>query len=150
MKKYVLILFITLIFIGNSNAQDQGFGAGIILGEPTGLSGKLWVGNITAFDFAAAWAFKGDGNLLLQADHVWHRYNLINVSTGKLPLYYGLGGRVILASNDPYLGIRFPVGLAYQFSGFPADLFFELVPIMDLAPATDFDFGGGLGFRYFF
>jgi hypothetical protein len=130
-------------------AQEKGFGIGIVVGEPTGVSGKLWLGGQNALDMAAAWSFKGDGNLLLQADYVWHSFNLISVSSGKLPLYYGIGGRVIL-SDDPLLGVRVPVGLDYMFSGAPVDIFLEIVPILDLIPSTDFDIGGGLGVRYWF
>jgi hypothetical protein len=145
--------FLILVFLMASmtfvQAQEKGFGIGIVVGEPTGVSGKLWLGGQNALDMAAAWSFKGDGNLLLQADYVWHTFNLISVSSGKLPLYYGIGGRVIL-SDDPLLGVRVPVGLDYMFSGAPVDIFLEIVPILDLIPSTDFDIGGGLGVRYRF
>lgn len=145
--------FLILVFLMASmtfvQAQEKGFGIGIVVGEPTGVSGKLWLGGQNALDMAAAWSFKGDGNLLLQADYVWHTFNLISVSSGKLPLYYGIGGRVIL-SDDPLLGVRVPVGLDYMFSGAPVDIFLEIVPILDLIPSTDFDIGGGLGVRYWF
>jgi hypothetical protein len=145
--------FLILVFLMASmtfvQAQEKGFGIGIVVGEPTGVSGKLWLGGQNALDMAAAWSFKGDGNLLLQADYVWHTFNLISVSSGKLPLYYGIGGRVIL-SEDPLLGVRVPVGLDYMFSGAPVDIFLEIVPILDLIPSTDFDIGGGLGVRYWF
>jgi hypothetical protein len=145
--------FLILVFLMASmtfvQAQEKGFGIGIVVGEPTGVSGKLWLGGQNALDMAAAWSFKGDGNLLLQADYVWHSFNLISVSSGKLPLYYGIGGRVIL-SDDPLLGVRVPVGLDYMFSGAPVDIFLEIVPILDLIPSTDFDIGGGLGVRYWF
>jgi hypothetical protein len=151
LKKY-FILFSTLVIISSSSllAQDKGFGIGIIIGEPTGVSGKLWLGGDNALDMAAAWSFKGDGSILLQADYVWHKFNLINVSSGKLPLYFGIGGRVIFESNDTYIGARVPVGLDYIFSGTPLDIFVEIVAILDLVPSTDFDIGGGLGIRFWF
>lgn len=145
----VLVLFVLFASISGIQAQEKGFGAGIIVGEPTGLSGKLWLGGQNALDMAAAWSFKGDGHLLLQTDYVWHSFNLISVSSGKLPLYYGVGGRIVL-SDDPLVGIRVPVGLDYIFSGAPVDIFLEIVPILDLIPSTDFDIGGGLGVRYWF
>jgi len=151
MRKTILAIFIiNLIFISNLNAQGNGFGVGIIAGEPTGISGKLWLGGSNALDMAVAWSFKGDGNVLLQADYVWHSFNLIVVSSGKLPLYFGIGGRVIFQKNDTNLGIRVPVGLDYMFSDAPVDIFLEAVPILDLTPSTDLDFGGGIGVRYWF
>src|SRR3989304_8372858 len=108
MKKYLLFGMVSIfimISVKPIAAQDHGFGMGLILGEPTGLSAKLWTSGDNAFDFAAAWSFKGDGSLLLQADYVWHFFNLMPVSPGKLPLYIGIGGRVVLA-DDPSFGIR--------------------------------------------
>jgi hypothetical protein len=152
MKKNILfcmILGLMMIFAKPVTAQDHGFGMGLILGEPTGLSAKLWTSGDNAFDFAAAWSFKGDGHLLLQADYVWHFFNLMPVSSGKLPLYIGIGGRVVLA-DDPSFGIRIPIGIDYLFADAPIDVFLELVPILDLSPETDFGVGGGIGIRYWF
>lgn len=152
MKKNILftmVLGLMMIIAKPLTAQDHGFGMGLILGEPTGLSAKLWTGSNNAFDFAAAWSFKGDGNLLLQADYVWHFFNLMPVPSGKLPLYIGIGGRVILA-DDPRFGIRIPIGIDYLFADAPIDVFLELVPILDLSPETDFGVGGGIGIRYWF
>ena len=152
MKKNILfcmVLGLMMIFAKPVTAQDHGFGMGLILGEPTGLSAKLWTSGDNAFDFAAAWSFKGDGHLLLQADYVWHFFNLMPVSSGKLPLYIGIGGRVVLA-DDPSFGIRIPIGIDYLFADAPIDVFLELVPILDLSPETDFGVGGGIGIRYWF
>ena len=87
--------------------------------------------------------------MLLQADYVWHIFRLIPVPDGKLPFYVGVGGEVILA-NDPVIGVRVPLGLDYMFNNAPVDIFVELVPILRLAPSTDFDFAGGIGARYWF
>jgi hypothetical protein len=152
MKKNILftmVLGLMMIIAKPLTAQDHGFGMGLILGEPTGLSAKLWTSSDNAFDFAAAWSFKGDGHLLLQADYVWHFFNLMPVPSGKLPLYIGIGGRVILA-DDPRFGIRIPIGIDYLFADAPIDVFLELVPILDLSPETDFGVGGGIGIRYWF
>ena len=150
MKKILGLLIVLLTFIQiNISAQEKGFGLGIILGQPTGVSGKLWTSGENAFDFAAAWSFSKDGNLLLQADYVWHIFRLIPVSSGKLPFYVGVGGRVVF-SDEATIGVRVPLGLDYMFSNAPVDIFVELVPILDLAPSTDFDFNGGIGARYWF
>jgi hypothetical protein len=150
MKNRMLVVsMFLLVSVLSLQAQDKNFGIGIILGEPSGISGKLWLGSTNALDMAAAWSFKGNDHLLLQADYVWHSFDLIPVSSGKLPLYFGIGGRVLLA-DDPLIGVRVPIGLDYIFSNAPVDIFLEFVPILDLAPATDFDFGGGIGARYWF
>jgi hypothetical protein len=149
MKNFLFVIILCSILTGSVFSQGKGFGLGIVIGEPTGLSAKLWTGSSNALDFGAAWSFKGDGNMLLQADYVWHNFSLIPVSSGKLPLYYGIGGRVIL-SDDPLLGVRIPVGLDYQFASAPIDIFAEIVPILDLIPSTNFNLGGGIGVRFWF
>jgi len=149
MKRLSLLFVLAILLQISANAQDREFGLGIILGEPTGVSGKLWTSGQNAFDFAAAWSFQGEGNLLLQADYVWHIFRLIPVPDGKLPFYVGVGGEVILA-DDPVIGVRVPLGLDYMFGNAPVDIFVELVPILRLAPSTDFDFAGGIGARYWF
>lgn len=148
-NRLLTVSMLLLVSVLSLHAQDKNFGIGIILGEPSGVSGKLWLGSTNALDMAAAWSFKGDDHLLLQADYVWHSFDLISVSSGKLPIYFGIGGRVLLA-DDPLIGVRVPIGLDYIFSDAPVDIFLEFVPILDLAPATDFDFGGGIGARYWF
>ena len=144
MKYLVQILVVSVVMSLCATYAQGNFGIGIILGEPTGLSAKLYTGSSTAFDFAAAWSFKGDGNLLLQADYVWH-----SSLAKELALYYGIGGRVIF-QKDPLVGARIPIGLDYRFSSAPIDIFVELVPILDLIPSTNFNLGGGIGIRFWF
>ena len=148
-NRLLAVSMFLLISVLSLQAQDKNFGIGIILGEPSGINAKLWLGSSNALDMAAAWSFKGNDHLLLQADYIWHSFDLIPVSSGKLPIYFGIGGRVLLA-DDPLIGVRVPIGLDYMFSHAPVDIFLEFVPILDLAPATEFDFGGGIGARYWF
>lgn len=148
MKKIFFVSIVALFSVGVF-AQDSGFGLGAVFGEPTGLSAKLWTSEKTAVDGALAWSFAGSGYLHLHADFLVHNFNLINVSEGKLPFYFGIGAFVNLAS-DLGLGIRIPVGLAYHFDSAPLDIFAEVAPGLSLLPGTDFYFGGGIGVRYYF
>ena len=148
MKKLLLISIISLFSLGVF-AQDSGLGLGLIFGEPTGLSAKMWTSEKTALDAAVAWSFAGVGWLHVHADFLIHNYDLISVSKGALPVYFGLGAFVSFAS-DLGLGARVPFGLAYQFEGAPVDIFAEIVPGLSLLPGIDFYIGGGIGVRYFF
>lgn len=148
MKKLV-VLFVSGLFAISVLAQGDGFGLGVILGEPTGLSAKLWMTEKTAIDGGVAWSMYHEGALHVHADFLVHSFNLINVSKGQLPLYFGLGARLKL-SEDTQVGARIPVGLAYLVDGAPLDIFLEIVPILDLIPATGFDINGAIGIRYFF
>ena len=63
-KPVVLLILAAILLCGTASAQDSGFGLGVILGEPTGISGKLWLGGKTAIDGATAWSslLNADGN----------------------------------------------------------------------------------------
>jgi len=122
-----------------------------VAGEPTGLSLKLWTSGDKAVDAGIAWSFEGNNNLNIHADYLIHRFSLIKVNKGSLPLYFGIGGRVRFNENrDDDLGIRIPVGLDYLFENSPFDVFFEIVPILDLYPSTDLELSAAIGARFFF
>jgi hypothetical protein len=129
--------------------QNRKLGLGFILGEPTGLSLKKWIGDTTAIDGSASWSFGRGSALQLHADYLLHLFNLFKVGRGKLPLYYGLGGRVKF-DDDSKAGIRFPLGISYILENEPLDIFFEVAPILNLAPRTEFDLNGAVGVRYYF
>lgn len=148
MKKTILILIVIAATTGLFS-QNSGLGAGIIVGEPTGISLKYWTGNSTAFDGAIAWSFGNEDALHLHADMLMHNPDLIAVTQGSLPVYYGLGVKIKLEDKSK-LGIRIPVGIAYQFVEAPFDIFLEIVPLLDLVPATDFGLNAAIGVRYFF
>jgi hypothetical protein len=157
MKRQIAIAcLLASSFCTGVRAQDHGIGIGIIVGEPTGLSAKAWTGGITAFDFAAAWSFSHGSALHLHGDFLLHRFDLIQVDPGTLPLYYGIGARLKFRdesggdNEDARFGMRIPVGLAYLFDDAPLDVFVEVVPLLDLAPDTEFTLNASIGIRYFF
>lgn len=150
MTKYILTIISFIILFSSPNySQNKKIGAGIIVGEPTGLSFKYWLTEKTALDAGLAWSFVDENAFQIQADYLIHNFNLIKVSKGKLPFYFGIGGRLKF-SNDVILGVRVPLGLAYIFSDEPIDIFLEIVPILDLLPQTDFTISAAIGGRYFF
>jgi hypothetical protein len=148
MKKIILVSIISFFSL-TLFAQDKGLGVGLVFGEPTGLSAKLWTSDRTALDAALAWSFYNGGWLHAQADFLIHNYELIDVSQGALPVYYGVGAYVTFSSNLG-LGARVPLGLAYQFENAPVDIFVEIAPGLSLLPGIGFHMGGGIGARYFF
>jgi hypothetical protein len=150
MKKVILVGFLLcIVFSGSVFAQSRGFGLGIILGEPTGINFKHWTGNSSAVVGAAAWAFGRENAFHLHMDVIFHRFRLIKAERHVIPFYYGIGFRY-KDEHEDRVGIRFPLGIIYIFDDAPVDIFFEIVPIFDLAPKTDLSFNGGIGARYYF
>jgi len=156
-----LALFIVIALAKPVAAQDHGFGLGIVLGEPTGLSAKLWTSRINAFDFGLGVGLGGDrikykgvydnsGRVHFHMDYLWHSFNAIS-STERFPLYYGFGGRFNTGGGyDGSFGVRGVVGIAWLPRSTPIDVFFELVPVFQVTPLTGLGIDAGLGIRYFF
>lgn len=157
-KTFVLAFFLLAGLSYHAAAQDRGFGLGIVIGEPTGISLKNWQGRTTALDGAIAWSFAGNDFIQLHGDYLSHNFSLLKVEAGQLPFYYGIGGRIKFTSGDnnkdsedkTRLGVRIPLGLAYLFEKVTLDIFVEVVPVLDLVPETQFDLNAAIGIRYFF
>ncbi len=150
MKKILIIGFLIMVLgIKALFSQVQGFGLGIVVGEPTGISGKYWMSRTTAIDGAVAWSLSHESSFYLHADFLKHQFELIDITEGQMPLYYGIGAKLVLA-DDPILGVHVPLGISYIFEDAPLDVFLEIRPGLNLTPATDFDISGGLGVRYYF
>jgi hypothetical protein len=144
----------TLVFLAIpaiSTAEGGPFGLGIALGEPTGICGKYILTPRNAIAGAVAWSLDSDTDLHLQGDYLYHWYDEISVTKGRLPIVAGVGGRIRFRDDgDDDFGIRFPVGLTYLFDDAPFDAFVEIDPILELAPDTDFDLEAAIGGRFYF
>lgn len=146
---FLLLQMIGGTFFSPLAYAQSGFGVGVILGEPTGISFKLWAEKNSALDGAVSWSFTKESSFHLHADFFLHNFNIFKVEKGKLPIYYGIGGRVKLV-KDTRVGVRIPIGIEYIFQNVPIDVFLEIVPLLDLIPGTEFGINGGIGIRYFF
>lgn len=148
---FVLILSLASLANGQIALVDAGdMEVGILLGEPTGLSAKLWTTGSTAFDLGVAWSFGDGGNFHIHADYLFHNFDFFDVDTGSLPIYVGIGGRVRLEEDDSRVGLRVALGLEYIMENNPFSFFFEVAPIVDFLPETEADVNGGIGVRYIF
>jgi hypothetical protein len=66
-------------------------------------------------------------------------------------LYYGIGGRINSgAGYDGSVAVRGVFGIAWLPHETPIDVFFELVPSLELTSTTAFGMDAGIGARYFF
>ena len=157
MRGFVALL-IVLMLSNSAYSMKNGFGIGLIIGEPTGFIVKKWLAENTAVDGAVAWSFDGRDALHLHGDYLVHDFTLLqneqNFNKGRLPVYYGLGARVKFKDDshddDLKFGIRVPLGISYIPSQHPLDFFVEVVPTMDFAPDTELDLSAAVGMRYYF
>lgn len=149
MKRKIIFVFLLVFTVGfAAQAADNSIGAGILLGEPTGLSAKMYISKNDAVDAAASWSFKNDV-LYLHADYLRHFPGLFGRDLDPLTPYAGLGALLQLSDN-PAVGLRFPVGLSLFIPDTQFEVFLEIGPAFLLIPETDFDFTGGIGARYYF
>ena len=150
----IIFLSVTMTGLtpGSAHAQpgtETGgtFGLGAMLGEPSGVSVKIWNNQRSAFGIGAAWSLTGDEeSLYMNADYLIHDWF---TDTENLAFYYGLGGRIIF-TDDPNIGVRVPLGLNFVFDEIPFDLFVEAAPILDVSPDVELAGNGAAGIRYYF
>jgi hypothetical protein len=156
----------------SARAEAGPFGLGLILGNPTGLSMKYYLGGTGhAIDGAIGGAFGGYGGLHLHVDYLFHPVMLTRSSGFNLPLHVGIGARVLDHNsgrhfdNDRHedhlhVGARVPLGITFDFTRVPLDAFFEIAVILDFISGDsdrryeDDNFGvdlnAALGIRYYF
>jgi hypothetical protein len=129
---------------------ENRFGAGLMLGEPTGASVKYWLNETFAIDGGLGGSFHRRNGVQLHSDALWHTFSLFDPPSGRLPLYFGVGGRVKFQEGDDIFGLRFPVGVSYMFDNRPIDIFAEVAPILDLTPSVRGSFNVAIGARFWF
>jgi hypothetical protein len=164
---------------GDARATEVGYsrqyGVGAVVGDPTGLSGKMWIGSTNAIDLGVGfygYGFRGgcfrdrDGRAIcdhgyggsstsVHVDYLWES-KLVATGNVQLDWHVGGGARVFFL-GDPCgadcwdVGVRGPIGLDLTFNH-PSflEVFVELAPVFYVAPATFLALEGGLGVRGYF
>jgi hypothetical protein len=150
-RVFITTVALVIMLFNNFNAQDKGFGLGLMVGEPTGISAKYWIDGNNAFDFGLAYSFVQKFSAMsLHADYLYHAFDVIK-SDYRLPVYYGFGARLRFVNNsDNALGARGVMGIAWLSDKLPIDVFLELVPVFNLIPSTSLNLDIALGARYYF
>lgn len=129
-------------------AQETGaFGAGVVLGAPTGVTAKYWFEGSRAVDFGLGL----NDNVTLYGDYLWHSWKVFpQPSEGKIPAYLGLGAQVGNSSSHNYSGLRAVAGAAYWLPRNPLEIFIEIIPVFHFSRNEGTHLNAALGLRYYF
>ena len=161
----MLAVFITVFLVTTTNmahAETKSAGLGVVLGEPTGFTGKFWTASDRAIDVGLA--FSVNNFMLIYSDYLFHFHGALGTSSSflqELQPYIGVGGELFLSgsgrSDSAYFssstsgfGLRIPIGAEWMAPRAPIGVFGELVPGIGIAPGTFAFFQGGIGIRYYF
>ena len=131
-------------------------GLGLMLGEPTGITARLYLADDQAIQAGVGFAFFGNG-FQVTADYVVHPYILQIKPEYVIATYVGPGLRAIDYSKngDQFLGLglRGVAGLLFDFQ-IPIDAFVEVAGVVEYKFHKDEGLGVALnasvGARYYF
>jgi hypothetical protein len=145
--KKIILMLICLLAAAPVRAQKGGdVGVGVIVGAPTGLTGKLWLDDKRALDAGFGWYARPT----IYGDFLWHGWDVLpQPAQGRLPVYLGLGAQ-IRTYRDAEFGIRAVAGMAYWLPRQPVEIFVEVVPVFYLTRYPGVGLDAGLGLRYYF
>ena len=165
MFRKIIYLFVMIILIGGFKStkaqyapEGKTFGFGIILGDPTGGTAKLWLTRDNALAFHLGASFFGSPRI--GVDYLWHfdafNSNIVN-------LYAGPGGvigfgeghgfwykkKFIRTGNEIGIGGRAMFGINVVPQRTPLEIFVELGVLIAFIP----DFGSAadaaIGVRFY-
>lgn len=167
---FALVLIIVSSSLPRSTSASQSseklgeFGAGIILGNPSGLSGKLWLERKQAIDFGLAFSLSSYFQVF--SDYLLHFPNAFGKRgefVSRLSPYIGIGGTLAISTGSdqnsrPFsdrkdftgLGVRIPLGIEWIPQTPSIGVFIELVPGLFIIPGTEGFLNWGMGARYYF
>lgn len=154
MSLFSKLIFITLLLSSSQVFANNEFALGLILGNPTGLSGRVGIEDSKSIDFALA-STSGSRNWHLHGTYLIENIKTFQTELAPLNVFYGVGARMTSFENDrkedkTSLGVRLAVGIKMDLPTPSSEVFGEVAPVIDLTPDVDVDFDVGIGFRFRF
>lgn len=151
-----LLLGLSLLLGPEAHAQrtSGAVGLGGQLGEPSGITLKMYNENTPSYDLLAAWS--GVDDFFFLNGHVLFE-NRIPAENIDQPLEWFIGPGAFIGTfsgdgpneGDAVLGISGTIGLQMALAEH-FEIYLQATPRVLLVPETDGDLGGGLGGRYYF
>jgi len=164
LRRIIFLFTLIILIIGIKPTQAQyapegkSFGFGIILGDPTGGTAKLWLTRDNALAFHLGASFFGSPRI--GVDYLWHfdafSSNIVNLYAGPggvIGLGKGNGfwyrNRFIRTNNEVGIGGRAMFGINVVPQRTPLEIFIELGVLIAFIP----DFGSAadaaIGVRFY-
>lgn len=146
-----LLALTTTVTPAAAQRTSGAVGLGGQIGEPTGVTLKVYNANSPSYDFLAAWDL--DDFFFLNA-HALFEDNLdADGIDPELEWYIGPGGFIGVSDtpgdDEALIGASGTIGLTMIFNN-RVELYGQITPRITLIPETDGEFGGGIGLRYYF
>lgn len=133
-------------------AEHGPIGLGLMLGDPTGFTGKILLSDMIALNIVLGAAWYNGNNFHTHVD-VTFQFDLKKWPLGALDIYFGVGPKFgwFWTADTMQFGFRAPIGLTWEFERYPVEVFAELGPgAWLLDPGPGFDLDASVGARYFF
>ncbi len=146
---FACLLSFGLVSSVEAQRRPGAIGIGGQIGEPSGLSVKVYNPGSASFDALAAW--ENDDFFYVNLHGVYERH-LAN--SQNLHFFFGPGGFIGFQDrprdedDDVVAGISGTFGLGLVIERF--EIFGQLTPRLAVTPTTDGDLGGGVGARFYF
>jgi len=144
-----VVVLLAILWSAPARAESGAFGLGLIVGQPTGLTGAYELSDRTAIDAALGLAIFDDRDFYVHVEFLWYLPTLLRGDGVELSAYLGIGG-FLVTHDDPVIGARAPFGLSLDFSAAPLQLFLEASVLLSVVPDFHGDVRGAAGFRYYF
>lgn len=151
---------------GQPSQYGQGnLGLGVMIGSPTGLSLKNYLGENHAVDAALGFGY---GGFHLHADYLFEQQDFLGESEARLGWFIGVGGQFQAERNRGryynrrydaderddqhlHLGARVPLGLEARFRSLPPlEFFFEIAPGFEIVEYPGPTLDAAIGTRFYF
>lgn len=146
-----LIIFVAFTASISHPSQAKDFGLGVVIGNPIGVAGNLYLHPRRSVDGVIALNFL-DNHYYIHSTYLHHYRNTLVIDGLGIDGFWGLGARIRQANHegDFLLGPRLSGGMLYNVRSAPVDIFGEIALVVNLIEKTGLEFNLGIGARYYF
>ena len=131
--------------------ESGSFGLGPMMDERIDPSMRPRLSDVMVVGGEAGRSFLDPDGIQVQREILFRKLDLLlRAKTRSSPVYFGVDPEVQFVKhqeNQP--GIPAPVGVTYRRGQQRFAFFAELAPVLQVAPTTSLDWGGGLGIRIY-